>query len=266
MTGTVPDWVRQSMRKGAADTCDYGVKENGSLFHSTPTTRDSTRNAVRMADGGSVSEAEMKQRGLESSKDEKVGFLDRLRMGNIDDPNSEAYKRFGAGRAKMDAELDRASKEADDLRSSLAARKAKDDADFDAVDKSFQAARAVSGSGMSFSEKTRARNAAGASGEKVTVSPVPVAKTKPMEPVGRGVRTKITNTGDETARLARRNPVATARNVAAGNKAVDDALRKGPYERTPEEVALLERSGYNMQRRKIPEGSFIDRLDKMLKK
>lgn len=50
----------------------------------------------RYADEGLV--AEDKKRGLEASKDEKVGFFERLRMGNIDDPKSEAYKRFGAGR------------------------------------------------------------------------------------------------------------------------------------------------------------------------
>jgi hypothetical protein len=55
----------------------------------------------RYQEGG---EAELKARGLESSKGDKVSFLERLRMGNIDDPSSEAYRRFGAGRAKMDIE------------------------------------------------------------------------------------------------------------------------------------------------------------------
>lgn len=55
----------------------------------------------RYQEGG---EAELKKRGLESSKGDKVGFLERLKMGNIDDPRSEAYRRFGAGRAKMDIE------------------------------------------------------------------------------------------------------------------------------------------------------------------
>jgi hypothetical protein len=43
-----------------------------------------------------------KDRGLEASKDEKVGFFERLRMGNIDDEGSEAYRRFGAGRGKAE--------------------------------------------------------------------------------------------------------------------------------------------------------------------
>lgn len=41
-----------------------------------------------------------KEAGLRASKGEDVGFLQRLRMGNIDDPSSEAYKRFGAGRGR----------------------------------------------------------------------------------------------------------------------------------------------------------------------
>lgn len=59
------------------------------------------RKVKRYQEGG---ETELKQRGLELSKDDKVGFLERLKMGNIDDPRSEAYRRFGAGRAKMDIE------------------------------------------------------------------------------------------------------------------------------------------------------------------
>lgn len=53
----------------------------------------------RYDEGGEVSD---KDAGLKSSKDEDVGFFQRLRMGNIDDPNSEAYKRFGAGRGKAE--------------------------------------------------------------------------------------------------------------------------------------------------------------------
>jgi hypothetical protein len=49
----------------------------------------------KFQDGGDVDD---KLRGLKASEGEKVGFLKRLRMGNIDDPTSEAYKQFGAGR------------------------------------------------------------------------------------------------------------------------------------------------------------------------
>jgi hypothetical protein len=54
----------------------------------------------RYQEGG---EAEDKKRGLAASnKEGSVGFFERLRMGNIDDPKSEAYKRFGAGRGQAE--------------------------------------------------------------------------------------------------------------------------------------------------------------------
>lgn len=51
----------------------------------------------RFNEGGT---SEEKEAGLEASKGEPVGFLERLRMGNIDDPSSEAFKRLGAGRGR----------------------------------------------------------------------------------------------------------------------------------------------------------------------
>ena len=60
----------------------------------------------RYEGGGEVSaevdpkEAADKARGLKASKDDKVGFFERIRMGNIDQEGSEAYKRFGAGRGR----------------------------------------------------------------------------------------------------------------------------------------------------------------------
>jgi hypothetical protein len=61
------------------------------------------KKAKRYQEGG---EAEDKRRGLKASEGEKVGFLERLRMGNIDDPTSEAYKRLGAGRGRATASPD----------------------------------------------------------------------------------------------------------------------------------------------------------------
>ena len=55
------------------------------------------KKAKRYQEGG---EAEDKKRGLKASEGEKIGFLERIRMGNIDDPTSEAYKRLGAGRGR----------------------------------------------------------------------------------------------------------------------------------------------------------------------
>lgn len=54
----------------------------------------------RYDEGGFIDEATAKQRGLDmSNKEEPVGFFERIRMGNIDQPGTEAYNRFGAGRA-----------------------------------------------------------------------------------------------------------------------------------------------------------------------
>jgi len=60
-----------------------------------------TRKPRRFGEGGS-SDAADKEEGLKASKDEKVGFFERMRMGNIDQEGSEAYKRFGAGRGRAE--------------------------------------------------------------------------------------------------------------------------------------------------------------------
>lgn len=67
-------------------------------------TKKLTKKFRRYDEGGSVDEATSKQAGLDtSSKEKPVGFFERLRMGNIDDPTSEAYKRLGAGRGRASA-------------------------------------------------------------------------------------------------------------------------------------------------------------------
>lgn len=48
-------------------------------------------------------EAAAKEAGLKASKGENVGFFERVRMGNIDKPGTEAYNRFGAGRGRAPA-------------------------------------------------------------------------------------------------------------------------------------------------------------------
>lgn len=57
----------------------------------------------RFNEGGT---SEDKEAGLKASKGEDVGLIDRLfRMGNIDDPKSEAFKRLGAGRGASEREF-----------------------------------------------------------------------------------------------------------------------------------------------------------------
>jgi hypothetical protein len=114
--GFVPDWNRQNMKKTGASgpTTTPSRKDCGPLFHSAPAPQSkSMAKPLRLADGDT--EESYKARGLEASKDEKVGFFERMRMGNIDQPGSEAYNRFGAGRGRMDSE---AASEAEAIRSS----------------------------------------------------------------------------------------------------------------------------------------------------
>lgn len=98
-----PDWMNQSFSKNSVSTPTKqinGVKDCGSLFHKPK--------VLRMADGGSVDDATYnsaqyqadKATGLEQTTGDTVSFWDRLKAGNIDDPNSEAYRRWGAGKGK----------------------------------------------------------------------------------------------------------------------------------------------------------------------
>ena len=64
-------------------------------------TKKPMKKVKRYEGGGEIEEAAAKKRGLDvSNKEDSVGFFERIRMGNIDDPSSEAYKRFGAGRGR----------------------------------------------------------------------------------------------------------------------------------------------------------------------
>jgi len=67
-------------------------------------TKKPMKKVKRYEGGGEIEEAAAKQRGLdESNKEAPMGFFERIRMGSIDDPSSEAYKRFGAGRGRAAA-------------------------------------------------------------------------------------------------------------------------------------------------------------------
>jgi hypothetical protein len=64
-------------------------------------TKKPMKKFKRYDEGGSVEEAMAKQRGLDiSNKEAPVGFFERIRAGNIDQPGTEAYNRFGAGRGR----------------------------------------------------------------------------------------------------------------------------------------------------------------------
>ena len=94
-----PEWLRKDMKKTGQSKPTTGVRDMGSLFHKTP--------VKGYADGGEVET--MKQEGLAASNAELQGksawdqfksSIGRFAEGNIDDPNSVAYRKYGAGRGK----------------------------------------------------------------------------------------------------------------------------------------------------------------------
>ena len=135
MAGYVPDWLRGSHKKSNNSTVERGKREMPS-FHSgqkdhplTQEMRDKPHTSaayfadggmVYMADGRDPTEAELKQMGLDASNREREaagspgiveGFknlVGRFKEGNIDDPNSLAYERYGAGRGRREFENQRA--------------------------------------------------------------------------------------------------------------------------------------------------------------
>lgn len=68
---------------------------------------------IRRYDEGGLTEEDYKQRGLEASKGDVASFLDRMKAGNIDEPGSEAYNRWGAGYGRLIAEKGAAPKSAE---------------------------------------------------------------------------------------------------------------------------------------------------------
>lgn len=114
--GFVPKWSRDNQKKTSQRTYSQGeVKQLPSLFHGAKDAQFSAPNLF--ADGGEVSEEVLKSEGLKASEGENVGFFDRLKAGNIDEPGSEAYNRFGAGRGRREREAAAAFKQMDDIES-----------------------------------------------------------------------------------------------------------------------------------------------------
>lgn len=123
MAGYVPDWLRDSHKKSGTSKVEHGKKELPG-FHSNqkdhPLTQDARSaphtSAAYLADGGMPSEEKLKEMGLEASNREREaggrpgiveGFknlIGRFKEGNIDDPNSLAYERYGAGRGRREYE------------------------------------------------------------------------------------------------------------------------------------------------------------------
>lgn len=96
--GHAPDWLRGSMKKSAGTKIKPSHKNPGNPFHGPNAVRNESgsKPVQRFADGGEVFSGD------------KVGFWERLKAGNIDEPGSEAYNRWGAGKVdQSDAETNR---------------------------------------------------------------------------------------------------------------------------------------------------------------
>ena len=113
------------------------LRRSGGKMKEPPMGLDSKKHGGvikrRFARGGEImdesdaayeSDAADKAAGLKESKGEDVGFFKRLMMGNIDKPGSEAYEKFGAGRARADTAREDANKSARNERESARTREA----------------------------------------------------------------------------------------------------------------------------------------------
>jgi hypothetical protein len=100
------------MKKSGQSKPSIGVKDMGSPFHG--------QKVKGYADGGEV----LKQEGLAASNKEYEAMsgvdkartsFKRLFEGNIDDPNSVAYKKYGAGRGQTERDFKAADAQIDEL-------------------------------------------------------------------------------------------------------------------------------------------------------
>lgn len=160
-----PDWQNQSMKKaGCATPVNRMHEKLGGVRH--------------FADGGEVdAEAADKAEGLRLSKDEKVGLWERLKAGNIDEKGSEAYNRWGAGRAQAErAQMQRETNRA------AAAKESQDDADFAEEDRRSSTMRSVSGSDV---QQTGTPDMPSSPARATTkpVRPQPKTEAKPLAPL-----------------------------------------------------------------------------------
>lgn len=240
--GYCPDWQRQNMKKtgSSGPTTTPSRRDMGSLFHSAPAPQSkSMAKPQRLADGDT--EESYKERGLKESSGDKVGFFERMAMGNIDQPGSRAYNELGAGRGRSSAAMAGIAAEDEAVRSSIAAdraTRAKDDADFSEVDRSFANTRSVTGSPSTPAPTytdTEFGDLDGAIARAASAStPAPVIRASSSSPVRSSpVRQPAANkpvgpdqSDAETARLARSVRPMKMPNVSGK---VASASRAGKY-------------------------------------
>ena len=154
----------------------------------------------RYDEGGEVAD---KEAGLKASKDEDVGFFKRLRMGNIDDPTSEAYKRLGAGRGRSERTPVNESVSVNEpmpmpMPMPVARPSMKTTADDMYSDYGVKAGRGSAGTSETMSPPA-ATPSVKPSMPKPVIASRPKISTASME--AKPPAPKVTDTGDESARL-----------------------------------------------------------------
>lgn len=124
--GYSPDWQKQSYAKSGSTqkVTQKGNVVRNELFHNAPSR-------LGLADGGDVTEEQLKKEGLAASNAERESSMagksglekltsgfgslwDRLKAGNVDDKNSDAYYKYGAGRGQIERDKVRDAKAIED--------------------------------------------------------------------------------------------------------------------------------------------------------
>ena len=89
--GHAPDWLRNSMAKKPSDKISPSNRDDGNPFHGPKAVKNTFnsegkvhKTLLHRAEGGPVGGAD-------------VGFWERFKAGNIDEPGTEAYNRWGQG-------------------------------------------------------------------------------------------------------------------------------------------------------------------------
>jgi len=219
--------------------------------------------ASRQQTGGD--QAGFKKIGLEASNKEKpVGFFERLRMGNIDEVGSEAYNKFGAGRGRATAPVP-ATKAPPSLPEPKKVSIGSSDEQYEndrakrrAMARSFDMQQDIS-AGSDFISRPQDEgyrpNAGTASeramlegafdSDKITentgprTKPIEITPAKPPKPP----KPKVTDTGDESARLLARYKKPALRQETVNERAKRFIEKREAAKREKEANAARGRSG-----------------------
>jgi len=220
-------------------------------------TKKPMKKFKRYDEGGPVDEATAKQSGLDmSSKEKPMGFFERLRAGNIDDPSSEAYKRFGAGRGRATAATTTEAKPQIVARIPPKPRELTPNEQSGYMQNLISSGSDIVGRPQDEGYRPNAGTAMeramleGAfDSDKITENTGPRTKpivTTPVKPVAskpKAVAPKVTDTGDESARLLAKYKKPALRQETVNERAKRFVEKREAAKREKEANAARGRSG-----------------------